>query len=49
VPALQDGDLTAVLRLRHAIDREVMLVLAILVISSLLTSSLTLPMKNMAQ
>ena len=49
VPALQAGDLTAVLRLRHAIDREILLALAILVISSLLTSSLTLPMKNMAQ
>ena len=49
VPALRAGDLSAALRLRHAIDREIMLALAILVMSSLLTSSLTLPMKGMAQ
>ncbi len=49
VPALQAGDLTAALRLRRSIDREILLALAILVISSLLTSSLTLPMIKMAQ
>lgn len=47
VPALQAGDLSAALRLRQSIDREIIFALAILVMSSLLTSSLTLPMKAM--
>jgi putative copper resistance protein D len=49
VPALRAGDLTAALRLRRSIDLEVMLALAILVVSSLLTSSLTLPTMEMGQ
>jgi len=49
VPALRAGDLSAALRLRLSIDLEVMLVLAILVASSLLTSSLTLPTMEMGQ
>ena len=47
VPALQAGDLAAARRLRHSIDREIMFALAILVMSSLMTSSLTLPMGTM--
>ena len=47
VPALQAGDLSAVRQLRNAIDREIIFALAILVMSSLLTTSLNLPMEIM--
>jgi len=47
VPALQAGDLSAALRLRRMIDREILVAIAVLVMSSLLTSSLTLPMRSM--
>ena len=47
VPALLAGDLSAIGRLRHTIDREILLALVVLVMSSLLTSSLTLPMRDM--
>ncbi|MEK9855144.1 MAG: CopD family protein [Rhodobiaceae bacterium] len=47
VPALQAGDLSAALRLRRTIDWEILVAMAVLVMSSLLTSSLTLPMRGM--
>ena len=47
VPALQAGDLSAVRQLRNSIDREIIFALAILVMSSLLTTSLNLPMEIM--
>lgn len=47
VPALQEGDLAAAMRLRRTIDHEILVALAILVMSSLLTSSLTLPLGDM--
>ena len=47
VPALQAGDLSAVRQLRTSIDREIILALAILVMSSLLTTSLNLPKEIM--
>jgi len=43
VPALQAGDLSAAMRLRRTIDLEILLALSILLMSSLLTTSLTLP------
>ena len=43
VPALQAGDLLAAMRLRRTIDLEILLALSILLMSSLLTTSLTLP------
>jgi putative copper resistance protein D len=47
VPALQAGDLSAVRNLRDSIDREIIVALVILAMSSLLTSSLNLPMGDM--
>lgn len=47
VPALQEGDLAAAMRLRRTINHEILVALAILVMSSLLTSSLTLPLGDM--
>jgi putative copper resistance protein D len=47
VPALQAGDLSAVRNLRDSIDREIIVALVILAMSSLLTSSLNLPMGEM--
>lgn len=47
VPALQAGDLSAVRQLRNSIDREIIFALAILVMSSLLTTSLNLPTEIM--
>jgi putative copper resistance protein D len=47
VPALQAGDLSAAMRLRRTIDHEILAALAILVMSSLLTTSLTLPLGDM--
>jgi putative copper resistance protein D len=47
VPALKAGDLSAALRLRRTIDREILVAMAVLVMSSLLTTSLTLPMRGM--
>jgi len=47
VPALQAGDLSAALRLRRTIDWEILVAMAVLVMSSLLASSLTLPMRGM--
>ena len=47
VPALQAGDLSAVRNLRDSIDREIIFALVILAMSSLLTSSLNLPMGDM--
>ena len=47
VPVLQAGDLSAVRQLRNSIDREIIFALAILVMSSLLTTSLNLPMEIM--
>ena len=47
VPALRAGDLSAVRQLRNSIDREIIFALAILVMSSLLTTSLNLPKEIM--
>jgi putative copper resistance protein D len=47
VPALQAGDLSAATRLRRTIDHEILAALAILLMSSLLTTSLTLPLGDM--
>jgi len=47
VPALQTGDLSAARKLRRTINHEILVALAILAMSSLLTSSLTLPLGDM--
>ena len=47
VPALRAGDLSAVRQLRNSIDQEIIFALAILVMSSLLTTSLNLPKEIM--
>ena len=47
VPALVDGDASAVAALRRVVELEILLVLAILVMSGLLTSSFDLPVRGM--
>ena len=47
VPALVDGDASAVAALRRVVELEILLVLAILVMSALLTSSFDLPVRGM--
>ena len=47
VPALVDGDASAVAALRRIIDLEIITVLGILALSAVLTSSLDLPMRGM--
>lgn len=47
VPALLKGDASAVAALRHIVELEMIMALAILAMSAVLTSSLNLPMRGM--